>query len=277
MELYTSERGYEFMVKVIYLFLIEMKTSWRYKIEVITSLLWLFSMCIPAIGIILFGNINSNILPFESKVTYLLFLLVSSGYWGFIENFWDTIFELRKKMREGILEQTLLMPLKNYQLLLGWALKGMLTTAVQIFPILIFVIVYYAYSLDLYSILLVLMIFIVSIIANYGLCLILVGIAFIWKEADQVISIVANIAPFVCGLYFPISILPAVFLPLGLLFPFTWALDLMRMIIFQTNTLLDPSIEVIIFLIISVIYVFLGNKIYSYLVVKAKKEGLSKF
>lgn len=265
------------MVKIVNLFLIEIKNAWRYKIEVITWLMGTFSISIPAFSIILLGDLNNTILPNGDAISYLVFLLISMGYWGFMENFWDTIFELRRKMREGILETTLLLPLKTYHLLVGWAMKGMITTILHSFPVLLFVVVYYAYSLSFTQLLFLLVIFLVSILANYGLCLILVGVALIWKEADQVISIVANIAPFVCGLYIPIAMLPTVFLPLTFMFPFSWALDILRTIIFHTASILPMQTECFVFAAVSCIYVVAGTMVYSCLMMKAKKEGLSKF
>lgn len=265
------------MVKIFSLFMIEMKTALRYKLEVITSLIGLFSFSIPAFAIIFFGDISGSVIPNGDRGTYLIFLLISTAYWGFIENFWDTIFDLRRKMREGILETTMVMPLENYDFLIGWSLKGIFTTVINIFPLLIFAFIYYAYKLSITNILLILSIFLISIIANYGLSLILVGIGMIWTEADQVVSLIANIAPFVCGLYFPISMLPKVFLPLTLIFPFSWALDIMRNIIFGTTLLLPINIEIALFIIISVVYIIVGNLVYTKFINIAKKNGLSKF
>ena len=265
------------MVKMINLFMIEIKSAIRYKIEIITWLLRLVSMLLPVIAIIFFGELNSDILPNQTNFSYFMFLLVSTCYWGFIENFWDAVFTLRRKMKEGLLEQIMLMPLMNYHLLLGWALKGMMTTIVQSFPLIILVCGYSSFHLTLSNALTILGLFVISILANYGLCLILIGISMIFKEADQIISILGNIAPFVCGLFFSINMLPKVFLPISLVFPFTWALDLIRYFLFDSSLLFSFHTESMLFLCLSTGYIIIGSAVYHWLINIAKKDGLSKF
>lgn len=265
------------MVKLFYISLIEVKTFLRYPLEIITWLFTVFAMCLPAISICIFRGINSSMFSYATFYEYLLFLLISTTYWGFIENFWDSIFELRVKMREGTLENTFLMPIGPLHLLCGWASKGMITTIFQTLPLIIPTIAYSTIKLDSSEYIILILVFFLSIFANYGLSLVLVGISLYFKEADQIISIIANIVPFTSGLYFPIGFLPKIFLPLCILFPFSWSLDLIRNIIFKSDLLLSFELEFSILLLLTILYILLGKYVYVLYEKKSKMKGLNGF
>lgn len=112
---------------------------------------------------------------------------------------------------------------------------------------------------------------------TYGFAEILMGFAIYFKEADQFISLIANIAPFLGGLYFPVIQLPTPFLTISLFFPFTWGLDLVRNLLFGSSLILPLHYEIIAFVIVNILYTFAGTKIYDAMMKKARKNGLSKF
>lgn len=261
------------MVKIISLFMIDLKTLIRYKIELFSYLLMIFTVVMPIFPMIFGGTLNLEI---TNGVNYPLFLCISTTYWCYIEEFWSAIFSLRRQMQEGILEQMMLLPINSFQFLIGLALKGILATSIKIIPLLIVTISIISSSFNLINALMVITIFIISIIANYGLCLILIGLGMLFTEIDQIISLLGNIAPFICGLFLPISAIPILFSSIGLLFPFTWALDLIRNILLNTNLLISFETEMLIFIFMSLIYCVFGTKLYQIFLKKSKLNGLNK-
>ena len=93
-----------------------------------------------------------------------------------------------------------------------------------------------------------------------------------YREADQVVSIIANIAPFLCGLIVPLNKLPHVIRVISFVFPFSWALDLIRYYS-GLDTYLAIKVEWLIMLTMMIIYYVLGMIIYKKLSTQARLTG----
>ena len=95
----------------------------------------------------------------------------------------------------------------------------------------------------------------------------------VFTESDQIISFIANIAPFVCGLFFSISMLPDIFFYLGLVFPFTWALNISDVLSFNHQWFFQWKSNFVNFNS----FCDCWQLCVGFLMKKAKREGLSKF
>ena len=169
------------------------------------------------------------------------------------------------------------MPLKGMHYVFGWAVSGVVSIVFEMIPLIVIFLLTSFHLLTVKSILSFLGIALMMAFGTYGFAEILMGFAIYFKEADQFISLIANIAPFLGGLYFPVIQLPTPFLAISLLFPFTWGLDLVRNLLFGSSLILPLQCEIIVFVIVNVLYTFAGTKIYDAMMKKARKNGLSKF
>ena len=232
--------------------------------------LWLL---IPAI--LLFGNLEIS--GIHSKTEYIQYMLFSLILWQFVENMWSAVFEIRRKLKEGNFEYMMNMPLKGIHYVFGWAVSGVVSIVFEMIPLIVIFLLASLHLLTVKNILSFLGIALIMAFGTYGFAEILMGFAIYFKEADQFISLIANIAPFLGGLYFPVIQLAAPFLAISLLFPFTWGLDLVRNLLFGSSLILPLHYEIIAFVIVNILYTFAGTKIYDAMMKKARKNGLSKF
>lgn len=263
------------MVKAITLLTMELKEKFRYKIELFSASTDALLLVFPAIAILLFGDFQIS--GISSKTEYIQYMLFSLILWQFIENMWSAVFEIRRKLREGNFEYMMCMPLKGIHYIFGWAVSGIVSMVLEMIPMIILFIIFAFNTMSLYSLLNILVIVIVTAFGTYGFAEMLMGLAIYFREADQIVSLTANIAPFLAGLYFPVIQLPIVFRYLSMLFPFTWGLDLVRNILFHSSMLLSMQNEWIAFIIINALYALLGSKVYDHMIHKARMNGLSKF
>ncbi len=123
------------MVKIFSLFMINLLTSIRYKINFIASSLSILVPVIPALLMLLNGN--TAIFGFDNTAEYSAYLFVATSVWSGVETIWSFVFQMRGQMREGILDETMMQPLSVSQLILGWTSDGIITTALESLPLII--------------------------------------------------------------------------------------------------------------------------------------------
>ena len=259
------------------LFIISLKTSMRYKTTYFSWFLNLLSMIFPALAILLFGEMALDLLGYVNANEYLMFLVISLTYWGFIESFWNGVFELRDMMRSGIIEQVLLYPLNSIEFVFSISIRSIVAAFIQAIPLLIISCIYFSFAVSLENILICLGVVMISLLANLVMTLLLCSIGLETAESDQVISIIANIAPFICGLYIPISILPQFFQIISLCFPFTYALELLRYYVFGVTTFLPVDQTWIWMVVTTLLFLIIGMTLYRLYIKKARAKGFNKY
>ncbi|MGB4985476.1 MAG: ABC transporter permease [Erysipelotrichaceae bacterium] len=259
------------MVKVLSLFMINLLTAIRYKINFVVSSFSLIVPILPALLLLL--NDNIEISGFSNLSQFPIYLLLASTIWGGVEILWGFVFQMRSQMREGILDEVLLMPLNIHHLIIGWTLDGIISTVIQSIPLIILTGVMIFLKLNLYQILFLLILLVVTFFSSFCFGTMLLGLMLLWKEADQLVSFIGNIAPFICGVIVPLNMIPYPLSILGYFFPFTWTLDIIRAVVFDYPLVYNMSFEVVMVLILSVIYYIFGKKVFVYFHNKSRKKG----
>ncbi len=259
------------MVKIKSLFMINFLTSFRYKINFIISALSLLVPILPALFMIQNGNVP--IFGFETTFDYAVYLLVVTSIWSGVEILWSFVFQMRNQMKEGIINETLMMPLKTVDMIIGWTLDGMISTIFQSLILILFVAPLVVIKFSFLQIFLCLLLILFTYFASYCFSTILIAIMMVYKETDQIVSFIGNIAPFICGVIVPLRYIPSILKYFGLFFPFTWSIDIIRNILFKSECLLPLNIEILILFIITVIYYIVGKCLFNVLFQKSRKNG----
>lgn len=259
------------MVKIKSLFMINFLTSFRYKINFIISALSLLVPILPALFMIQNGNVP--IFGFETTFDYAVYLLVVTSIWSGVEILWSFVFQMRNQMKEGIINETLMMPLKTVDMIIGWTLDGVISTIFQSLILILFVAPLVVIKFSFLQIFLCLLLILFTYFASYCFSTILIAIMMVYKETDQIVSFIGNIAPFICGVIVPLRYIPSILKYFGLFFPFTWSIDIIRNILFKSECLLPLNIEMLILFIITVIYYVVGKYLFNALFQKSRKNG----
>ncbi len=259
------------MVKIFSLFMINLLTAIRYKMNFILSSLSLIVPVLPAL--LLLFNGNTEIFGFQSSFEYSAYLFLAATIWGGVEVLWSFVFQMRDQMREGILDETLMQPLTISQLIIGWTMEGIVTAILQSIPLIIISFLYLISYQSFSSILLCIILTLITYFSGYCMATILIAIMVNWKETDQLVSFIGNIAPFICGVIVPLHFIPFPLNYLGILFPFTWSLDILRYILFQSPLFLPLETELIIFILLTILYYVLGKKLFHLLYNYSRKKG----
>lgn len=260
------------MVKLYALFKINLLTNMRYRLNFFSFSIGMVLPVIPILALLLFQN-SGQIFGFSSIMEYIEYVLIGITVWGFIETLWSFVFRLRAQMREGIFEETLLMPLSPFDLIFGWSSDGFLTTLVQSIPLVMGSIFFLTWKIEVLKGMAIFIILVLSLIGSFSFSLMLVGLMLMHPDTDQLVSFLGNITPFICGLYVPLTVIPGIFRSISYVLPFTWGLDLIRFYSFQHEPFLPAALEWQLLISLVVLYLIAGSYIYQRLEKRARKKN----
>ena len=268
------------MVRTIYLLKASYLTARTYKVDWYASVIYPIINILPVIIAIWYGSHIGLFDNFIEKIgTDNVFGYYAIGlvYWNYVEMLWPAVLTFRNYMRIGFFEDIFLTPITISEYLTGYTFLMVFIVTIQSLPLIIGIIPVLIFSSQIINVLIVMGIFVLSIFASYGFAYFLFGVTLRIKEGDEVVSILGNIAPLLGGLYFPITILPMPLKICSYIFPFTWAMDIIRGLLFQATTIFPIDIEIFMFILMSLFYFFLGVLAFRYLESSSRKMGLQGF
>ena len=246
-------------------------TQWRYQVNFWLETLSIFVIIFPSLTLTFNGN--NGIWNFSSGRQYSFYLLVALSILGFVECLWSFVFQLRSEMKQGIFDENQLLPISMNMRMITWSIDGIVSAVISFLPLFIISFLYSFIKISALDFLVSILIIMISVFSGYSLGVILMGLMLIWKECDQLVSFIGNIAPFICGMLVPLVNMPIGLRFLGLWMPFTWGLDIVRYLFFGYETLLPIYYEIGILIVLTVIYYILSKLIFDKLNRLSKKKG----
>ena len=255
-------------------------TARRYKVDWYGNVVIPILMVLPAIIAIWYGKVVGLFEYFVQHVgtdRFIEYYILGAVFWNYVEAIWSSIFALRYQMVVGQLEEIFSTPITPLEYILGFSILQSLLVTITSLPLVIIGLGIMILSFSIKNVLFALMIAIFSILASFGFAFFFFGATLLVREGDTIVSLVGNMAPFIGGLYFPITLLPMPFRALSYVFPFVWGLDLLRHVILGTNTILKVNHELIVFAIVSILWLAFGIISYGLLEKASRKRGISGF
>lgn len=268
------------MVRGLYLIKAQFLSAKRYKIDFYGSFFVPLLTIIPLLFLYYLGS-KSNIVKFfygTSNTTNLFgYLILGAAYWNYVEILWGVIFTLRHYMRTGQFEEIFLMPVSGVEYILSWSVFGISKVTIESVPIVILAFLSNLLTIKPINLLLFVCSFVISIIASFSFVFVFFGLTLLMKDADELVSLIGNAAPFICGMFFPVTVLPRSLRYFSYIFPFTWGLDLSRHFLMGTKTIFNLKSEFMIFATISFLYAIGGSLSYVVLQYRARQKGVHGF
>jgi len=120
---------------------------------------------------------------------------------------------------------------------------------------------------------------IVSILSLMGLGIASSGVIMITKQGDPLMFTISWVNRLFTGVYYPVGILPNFLQIISKIFPLTYALDGLRLILFNGFTLFHPYVlkDFLILLIFCIVLIPVGLKFFELGYEKARKDGSLSF
>lgn len=178
--------------------------------------------------------------------------------------FWGTGFSIRAEQMAGTLEPLWLVPTRPLTILAGVALAQLLLSLLgTVFLFVVAVVAFGSSQEHLLRALLALPLFLVCQAGLLGIAYLAAAAVLVAREPNALIDLGSFFASIAAGAQAPLVVLPAVILPVSLLLPTTYALDLARHVALGTRTLLPPWLELAGLVLVSAALLPLGAWVFT--------------
>jgi len=201
-------------------------------------------------------------------------------YWGFIfliifsTSIWGIGQSIRNEQLQGTIEQLFLAPVSRVSIISGRFARTMITDLAIIVYTTVLLTTLSHDSIAVQNPLLLLAVYALLEIAVLGFGLVFAAITFRLKS----FNLLSNLAQFtvigLSGLFFPLSILPTPVLAVSMAIPFTYFADLFRYAGYGGATLLDPTLEIAVILVLALVMFTGGLAYFKATEKRAKERGL---
>jgi len=241
----------------------DLKTFFRYRIAVVSQIFVpLYQGVIPGL---LFGAsfaVGGRVVGLEETVgtENLAGFIFMGGVMSGLSatGFWSIAMGIRNEMDAGTLEPSWLTPTHHETLLIGRALGGVVWQVIGQAALFAIGIAFFGLRFRteiLYAVPAVL----IAVVAMVGVAYLLAAGVLLIREANFFIDTTNFLFSIASGTAFPVTILPAIFLPVALLLPTTYAVDLLRVHAIGQRPLFDPLLEWAALLATTALAIFVGR------------------
>ena len=189
------------------------------------------------------GTVTKTVGPASPTFTFF--------YWGFVfliifsTSIWGIGQYIRTEQLQGTIEQLFLAPISRLNIIFGRFARTFFTDLAIIGYTALLIGGFGHQQISIINPLLFILIFPIIYLGVLGFGLIFAGIAFRLKSFNILSNLTQFLVIGLCGVFFPLTVLPVPVQLIGLAIPFTYFADLLRYAASGSATLLDPTIEVL--------------------------------
>ncbi len=201
------------------------------------------------------------------------FIVVGTMAWMWVNTtMWGFGTYLREEQMRGTLEANWLCPIKKFDLLIGGAVVSMFQAIIiSVVSVLEYRFIYGIHFTG--SPLLWVLMFLIMTPGVYGLGILFASLVLWAKQANAAVNVVRGTMMILCGITFPITIMPNFMQSLAKLIPFTYGISATRQIMVSGGTLSMVSKDIYMCLFQGIILVIVGRIAFKYTENKVKNLG----
>lgn len=258
-------------------FIISMKMYFRYPLNFILTLfeplIWLTPFYFMGKSFSSGGTL-SGFEKYTGNSDFMGYMVVGYMITIYINTaFWSLGFSLKEEMRQGVLESNWSTPVSRANLLISKSLFQFCAATFEI--ILTGFICYFAFGFKITPDILKLLGFLIpGIIGILGLGLTISALVLVAKEANAIIDLSSSMVSAISGGFFPIKVLPKMFLFISLSLPLTYINDSTRAIIIGQTPIIPLKYQFMIIISSMVIFSLLGNIVFNKVERKCRSLGI---
>lgn len=236
----------------------------RYPTWIISAVIW--PMIFPLMYILsalgMAGPDKSGLQAFKAATgtnSYMGFIVVGTMVWMWVNmTMWNFGSYLREEQIRGTLESTWLCPVNKIDLLLGGGLNTLLINFIEVA---ISIVEYrFIYGIDFKGNVLVwLVMFLIMTPAVYGIGMLFASIILWFKEINAVVNVVRGLINLLCGITFPIAIMPVWMQNTAKAIPFTYGIEATRQVMINGAGFFQVKFDIFMCLLEGAILLMLGR------------------
>ena len=204
---------------------------------------------------------------------FIQYILVGSIGWGYL---WSAMGaasgSIQQEMMRGTFEPIFLTPTSPFVIVIAYTIWGLIMGT---FSLLIHLAIgFFVFNVQLTgNVVLAIGLMGLSVLMMIGFGLMVAGLNVFLKQIGAMVSVVQSVSLFLCGVYFPLSVLPEIIQPLGKILPFYYSIMGLRLSLSETSSLSDIMPYIWIILVMAIISLSVGAFLFKQGLNRARKEG----
>jgi ABC-2 type transport system permease protein len=235
----------------------------------------LFEILLPMLAVCAYVFVYRALEAPEEYIGFVVMGGAMSAFW--LNVLWSMSSQLYWEKQQGNLQLYIMAPNSMMAILLGMALGGMLATCLRAVAVTLFGTFMFGVTFEVSSYLQLLAVFILTMIALYGMGMMMASAFLMFgREAWHIANLAQEPVFLASGFFFPIKSLPFWVAAGASILPLTLGMDAMRQLVFPSGFLigfLDVRTEIIFLAILAVLFVVVSKFLLAYVEKLAVREG----
>ena len=244
----SSSRASQLITEMRAAFIKDLRVYLRYPAQILSEFITL-----PAWFALLAIGVAANFVP-KGTVTRTLGTpsTFSFFYWGFVfliifsTSMWGIGQYIRTEQLQGTMEQLFLAPISRISIIFGRFARTFLSDLAIIAYTAVMIGGLSHQQITIGNPMLFALVFPILYLGVLGFGLVFAAIAFRIKAFNVLSNLTQFLVIGLCGVFFPLSVLPDLVRVVSLAIPFTYYADLLRFAASGSATILEPSLEVLV-------------------------------
>jgi ABC-2 type transport system permease protein len=204
---------------------------------------------------------------------FIQYILIGSIGWGYI---WSAMSaasgSIRQEMMRGTFEPIFLTPTSPFVIVMAYTIWGLFMGTISMFIFLAFGLVVFNVHITGNAIMaIILMGLSVTMMVGFGLMV--AGLNVFLKQIGSLVSVIQGVSLFLCGVYFPLEVLPEIIQPIGKFLPMYYSITGLRMALSDIASVQDVMYYFWILLVLATVAVVIGVFLFRRGLDRARKEG----
>jgi ABC-2 type transport system permease protein len=241
------------------------KQYWRYPLNAVSTVFQPVIWLAPVYFMGKAFSINGQALGFaqySGTADYMSFLILGAVLGNFVlAVFWGMGYALKNDMDAGVMESNWLTPVPRLLILIGRSVTNLFVTSVTSLAMIFLCKFVFGFH-PTGDVLRAVGAIIPMLIGLYGFGFAFAGLVLLMREANSLVDTSSFLVQVLSGADFPVTVLPKWLLPISLLIPLTYGLDVARGLLLKTNTLLSIGAEVILLIVFMFVMLWFGSWIF---------------
>lgn len=204
---------------------------------------------------------------------YIQYILVGSIGWGYI---WSAMGaasgSIQQEMMRGTFEPIFLTPTSPFVIVIAYTIWGLFMGTISMVIFLTLGLLVFNVTLTGNALMAVVLMGL-SVLMMIGFGLMVAGLNVFLKQVGSMVSVVQGIAMFLCGVYFPLEVLPDAIRPVGRVLPMYYSITGLRMALSDQATIQDIMWYFWLLLILAAVALVVGTFFFKKGLNRARREG----
>ncbi len=257
----------------------QIKIVTRYRTWFVASFVWpvIFPLTFYFMGRGLAGTNGQGLNHFEKLAEtgdFASFLILGNLVWMFVNiNLWMGGLSLQTDRMRGTFDTHWSMPVSKLSLVIGATVASIILNFLPMVAAITFygIIGAFRISGNIFGILLSILLIMPFLI---GFLILFAALTVRLRQADLTVQIMRSVLSIICGLQFPLAVLPPAISKIGRFVPLTHFVDMIRGIIIHKQTLASFSGSIVFILSSGAITLAIGIFVFQFVIKKVKAGGL---